>query len=135
MELQRTKGKGELREGRRCARRDRTRDFSGKLKRDCGNLQFCQNWNHRHAERRRVDRRACRRTERANMRSIAARVRVGTQVELPGQEQEREHKNEEDPRAFTTHVLNKTKLRQERLARQGIRLGLRPIDKLPTPSR
>ena len=61
------------------------------------------------------------RAERANVRSISARVRVSTQMELTGEEQDRDRNDEEQPETVSTHLFGKTKLRQERLAGQAIR--------------
>jgi hypothetical protein len=117
------KGKGGLHEGRRRARRSGTRNISAKLKGDRDDFQLTENRNHRHAQRWRENRRAGRRAERANVRSIAARIRVGTQVELAREEKNREQENKEQPGAFSTHVLGKTQLRQERLTGQGVRIA------------
>lgn len=75
-------GKRGLREGRRSARRGSAHDICGKLKGDRDDFQFIEDWNHRHAQRRRKDRRASSRAERANMRSVTVRIRISTQVEL-----------------------------------------------------
>ena len=65
------------------------------------------------------------------MGSISARIRVRTQMELPGEEQNREQADKKEPGVFSTHVINKTKLRQERLSGQAIpgrpMQGLRPF--------
>jgi len=55
------------------------------------------------------------------MRGVSAYALIRTQVELAREEQQREDKDEEQPNPLSTHVLNKTKLRQERLSGQAIR--------------
>jgi hypothetical protein len=41
-------------------------------------------------------------------------------MELPGQEQKSEQADKEQPDVFSTHVINKTKLRQEWMSGQAI---------------